>query len=63
MPYLAWCYCELKTEKYYFAYSAEMPVVEFAWRVSEKVGHEILPAETIGIHREKELIELHAEHI
>ena len=63
MTYLAWCYCELKDERFYYAYSAEMSVTEFAWRVSEKVGHGVLPAETIGIHREKELIGLRAEHI
>lgn len=47
MTYLAWCYCELKDERFYYAYSAEMSVTEFAWRVSEKDGHEVLPAETI----------------
>ena len=63
MSYFAWCYCEIKDEKYYYAYSAEMSVAEFAWRVSEKVGHEVLSAETVVIHREKDLIEFRAEHI
>ena len=65
MSYLAWCYCEFKNDKdqYYYAYSTEMSAAEFAFKVSEKVGYTVVPGETIGIHREKELIEFHAEHI
>ena len=65
MSYLAWCYCEFKGEKehYYYAYANEMSVAEFARKVSEKVGYSVLQGETIGIHREKELIEIRAEHI
>lgn len=65
MSYLAWCYCEFKNGKeyYYYAYSTEMSVAEFAFKVSEKVGYKVIPGETIGIHREKDLIEFRAEHI
>lgn len=65
MSYLAWCYCEFKgeTEIFYYAYSHEMSAAEFARKVSEKVGYEVLPGEAIGIHREKDLIEVRAEHI
>ena len=63
MSYLAWCYCEISEEHYYYAYANEMSVTEFAHRVSEKVGHNVMPGETVGINREKELIELQADHI
>lgn len=61
MVYLAWCYFD--GNSYYYAYTNEMSMAEFAGSLSLKLGTEVPLGGIIGLNRDKELLELHAKHI
>ena len=61
MVYLAWCYFD--GNGYYYAYTNEMSISEFAGRLSSKLGGYVPIGGIVGISRDKELLELRAKHI
>ena len=61
MVYLAWCYFD--GDSYYYAYTNEMSVSEFANRLSLKLNNEIPTGGIVGVSRDKDLLELQAKHI
>lgn len=61
MVYLAWCYFD--GDSYYYAYTNEMSMTEFAGKLSTELRRDVPVDGIVGISRDKDLLELRAIHI